>query len=118
MWTTLAFHRQFHTDLVKAMSDYPFPKPAGKWHELKVVNNPFPRAIAGAGADSRRPARPSLFCRDHLQPMERGGEDVVAGRGAATQTGEPEGVGGGTGSHRRIRGQPRPESGGDGQRAG
>src|ERR1022692_1535880 len=74
MWTTLAFHRQFHTDLVKAMSDYPFPKPAGKWHELKVVNNPFPRAIAGAGADSRRPARPSLFCRDHLQPMERGGE--------------------------------------------
>src|ERR1039457_3187838 len=96
MWTTLAFHRQFHTDLVKAMSDYPFPKPAGKWHELKVVNNPFPRAIAGAGADSRRPARPSLFCRDHVQPMERGGEDVVAGRGAATQTGEPEGVGGGT----------------------
>ena len=61
---TLAFHRQFHIDLVKAMSDYPFPKPAGKWHELKVVNNPFPRAIAGAGADSRRPARPSLFCRE------------------------------------------------------
>src|ERR1017187_8293312 len=90
MWTTLAFHRQFHTDLVKAMSDYPFPKPAGKWHELKVVNNPFPRAMAGAGADSRRPARPSLFCRDHLQPMERGGEDVVAGRGAATQTGNPK----------------------------
>jgi hypothetical protein len=22
---TLAFHRQFHTDLVKVMSDYPFP---------------------------------------------------------------------------------------------
>jgi hypothetical protein len=45
MWTTLAFHRQFHTDLVKAMSDYPFPKPAGKWHELKVVNNPFPEQL-------------------------------------------------------------------------
>src|ERR1022692_2986926 len=45
MWTRLAFHRQFHTDLVKAMSDYPFPKPAGKWHELKVVNNPFPEQL-------------------------------------------------------------------------
>jgi hypothetical protein len=26
---TLEFHRQFHTDWVKVMSDYPFPKPAG-----------------------------------------------------------------------------------------
>ena len=42
---TLAFHRQFHTDLVKVMSDYPFPKPEGKWYELKVVNNPFPQQL-------------------------------------------------------------------------
>jgi len=42
---TLAFHRQFHTDLVKVMSDYPFPKPPGKWYELKVVNNPFPEQL-------------------------------------------------------------------------
>ncbi len=42
---TLAFHRQFHTDLVKVMSDYPFPRPAGKWHELKVVNDPFPEQL-------------------------------------------------------------------------
>jgi uroporphyrinogen decarboxylase len=42
---TLAFHRQFRTDLVKVMSDYPFPKPGGKWHELKVVNNPFPEQL-------------------------------------------------------------------------
>jgi uroporphyrinogen decarboxylase len=42
---TLAFHRQFRTDLVKVMSDYPFPKPAGEWHELKVVNNPFPEQL-------------------------------------------------------------------------
>lgn len=42
---TLAFHRQFHTDLVKVMSDYPFPKPEGKWYELKVVNNPFPEQL-------------------------------------------------------------------------
>lgn len=42
---TLDFHRQFRTDLVKVMSDYPFPKPAGKWHDLKVVNNPFPEQL-------------------------------------------------------------------------
>ena len=42
---TLEFHRQFHTDLVKVMSDYPFPKPAGKWYELKVVSNPFPQQL-------------------------------------------------------------------------
>jgi uroporphyrinogen decarboxylase len=42
---TLAFHRQFHTDLVKVMSDYPFPKPDGKWYELKVVSTPFPEQL-------------------------------------------------------------------------
>jgi len=42
---TLAYHRQFHTDLVKVMSDYPFPKPAGKWYELKVESHPFPEQL-------------------------------------------------------------------------
>jgi uroporphyrinogen decarboxylase len=42
---TLAFHKQFQTDLVKVMSDYPFPKPEGKWYELKVVGNPFPEQL-------------------------------------------------------------------------
>jgi uroporphyrinogen decarboxylase len=42
---TLDFHHRFHTDLVKVMSDYPFPKPAGDWNELKVVNNPFPEQL-------------------------------------------------------------------------
>jgi len=42
---TLAFHRQFHTDLVKVMSDYPFPKPGGKWYDLTVVNSPFPEQL-------------------------------------------------------------------------
>lgn len=42
---TLAFHRQFRTDLVKVMSDYPYPKASGKWHELKVVDNPFPEQV-------------------------------------------------------------------------
>ena len=42
---TLEFHRRFGTDLVKVMSDYPFPKPGGTWYELTVVNNPFPEQL-------------------------------------------------------------------------
>jgi uroporphyrinogen decarboxylase len=42
---TLAFHRKFHTDLVKVMSDYPFPKPEGKWWEVKIDSNPFPQQL-------------------------------------------------------------------------
>ncbi len=42
---TLAFHRKFRTDLVKVMSDYPYPKSRGRWYELKVEDNPYPRQI-------------------------------------------------------------------------
>jgi uroporphyrinogen decarboxylase len=42
---TLSFHRKFRTDLVKVMSDYPYPKPAGKWYELRVEQNPFPQQL-------------------------------------------------------------------------
>ncbi|MFN7996422.1 MAG: uroporphyrinogen decarboxylase family protein [Bryobacteraceae bacterium] len=42
---TLEFHKKFHTDLVKVMSDYPFPKPAGNWYDLKVVSSPFPEQL-------------------------------------------------------------------------
>jgi uroporphyrinogen decarboxylase len=42
---TVEFHRKFHTDIVKVMSDYPFPKPAGQWYEVRRVDNPFPRQI-------------------------------------------------------------------------
>lgn len=43
---TLAFHRQFGTDLVKVMSDFPYPKPAtGAWFELKKEANPFPAQL-------------------------------------------------------------------------
>lgn len=38
---TLNFHRQFDTDLVKVMSDFPYPRPAGSWLALKVETNPF-----------------------------------------------------------------------------
>jgi uroporphyrinogen decarboxylase len=43
--STLEFHNKFHTDLVKVMSDYPFPKPVGEWFDVKVVSRPFPRQI-------------------------------------------------------------------------
>ena len=42
---TLDFHRKFRTDLVKVMSDFPYPKPAGSWYELAVIDNPFPQQI-------------------------------------------------------------------------
>ena len=42
---TLDFHRKFRTDLVKVMSDFPYPKPEGNWYELQVVDNPFPEEI-------------------------------------------------------------------------
>ena len=42
---TLDFHRQYRTDVVKVMSDFAYPRPAGKWYELKVESNPFPAQI-------------------------------------------------------------------------
>lgn len=42
---TLDFHRKFRTDLVKVMSDFPFPKPKGNWWEVPVHDNPFPEQI-------------------------------------------------------------------------
>ena len=42
---TLDFHRKYRTDLVKVMSDYPYPKPSGRWYELKPVDNPYPEQI-------------------------------------------------------------------------
>jgi uroporphyrinogen decarboxylase len=38
---TLQFHRDASTDLVKVMSDFPFPKPPGQWFEVKVLSSPF-----------------------------------------------------------------------------
>jgi uroporphyrinogen decarboxylase len=42
---TIQFQRQFGTDLVKVMSDFPYPKPGGAWYDLKVLDNPFPAQI-------------------------------------------------------------------------
>lgn len=42
---TIEFHRAYRTDIVKVMSDFAYPRPAGKWYELKVEANPFPEQI-------------------------------------------------------------------------
>jgi len=42
---TLDYHFKYRTDIVKVMSDYPYPKPVGNWYELKVLDNPFPDQI-------------------------------------------------------------------------
>jgi len=42
---TLEFHRAYRTDIVKVMSDFAYPKAAGKWYELRVEQNPFPEQI-------------------------------------------------------------------------
>src|SRR5258708_15534041 len=44
---TIAFHRQHGTDLVKVMSDFPYPKPAGQWWQLREEHNPFPAQVRG-----------------------------------------------------------------------
>jgi uroporphyrinogen-III decarboxylase len=42
---TLDFHHEYRTDVVKVMSDFAYPKPAGKWYELKVEAAPFPQQL-------------------------------------------------------------------------
>lgn len=43
---TLSFHSRFETDLVKVMSDFPFPKPSRNWWEVRVSDNPFAPQIS------------------------------------------------------------------------
>jgi uroporphyrinogen decarboxylase len=42
---TLEFHRKFRTDLIKVMSDYPYPAPKGGIGAIKPDPNPFPEQI-------------------------------------------------------------------------
>jgi hypothetical protein len=42
---TLDYHWKYRTDIVKVMSDFPYPKPEGNWYDLKVLDNPFPDQI-------------------------------------------------------------------------
>lgn len=42
---TLDFHRKFRTDIVKVMSDFPYPRSTRRWHELTVESSPFPEQL-------------------------------------------------------------------------
>ena len=42
---TLDFHRKFRTDIVKVMSDFPYPKPAGGMGAIAFDPNPFPEQL-------------------------------------------------------------------------
>jgi len=43
---TLEFQRKYHLDIVKVMSDYPYPKAsAAQWYQLKVEPTPFPEQL-------------------------------------------------------------------------
>jgi uroporphyrinogen decarboxylase len=50
---TLAFHRDYQTDLVKVMSDFPYPRPAGAWHELREEASPFAPQLRALDAIAR-----------------------------------------------------------------
>ena len=42
----LDFHRTYHTDIVKVMNDFDYPKSnTGNWWELKPLDIPFPRQL-------------------------------------------------------------------------
>lgn len=39
----LEFHRRYHTDFVKVMNDFDYPRSTtGKWYDLKPLKNPYP----------------------------------------------------------------------------
>ena len=70
---TLEFHRLYHTDLVKVMSDFPYPKPPGKWYELKVLSQERAAQVAGL---SRAEFLDALG-RFGVSPFQYGPEEVL-----------------------------------------
>lgn len=42
---TIEFHKKYGTDLVKVMSDFPYPKGTGAWVEQREVASPFPAQL-------------------------------------------------------------------------
>ena len=65
---TLSFHRRLGTDIVKVMSDYPYPKPPGAWHELDVLDDPFPEQINALEIIQRELAGSAHFIETIFNP--------------------------------------------------
>jgi uroporphyrinogen decarboxylase len=78
---TLAFHRDYRTDLVKVMSDFPFPKPAGAWHDVRELDDPFPQQIVAL-----------MAIRDGLQRSAHFVETIFNPWNVAEKLSSPEAV--------------------------
>lgn len=65
---TLQFHRTYATDLVKVMSDFPFPKPAGAWWEVREQDNPFPEQVVALQAIAKGLAGSAHFVETIFNP--------------------------------------------------
>jgi len=64
---TLEYQQRYALDLVKVMSDYPFPKPAGAWHEVKVTRTPFRQQLEALelvrdGLNGQKHFVETIFC--------------------------------------------------------
>lgn len=67
---TLDFHTKFKTDLVKVMSDYAYPKPAGAWYSVRVEANPFPAQIQALAAIGKSLGRRARFVETIFNPWK------------------------------------------------
>ena len=67
---TLDFHARFSTDLVKVMSDFPYPQPPGQWYDLKEEANPFPAQIQALTAIGKSLGRQAYFLETIFNPWK------------------------------------------------
>ncbi|MGO8786692.1 MAG: uroporphyrinogen decarboxylase family protein [Terriglobia bacterium] len=67
---TLDFHARFRTDLVKVMSDYPYPKPEGQWYDLREDANPFPAQIQALTSIGKSLGRQAHFVETIFNPWK------------------------------------------------
>ncbi len=67
---TLDFHARFRTDLVKVMSDFPYPQPAGPWYDLREEVNPFPAQIQALTSIGKNLGRQAYFVETIFNPWK------------------------------------------------
>jgi uroporphyrinogen decarboxylase len=67
---TLDFHARFKTDLVKVMSDFTYPKPAGQWYDLREEANPFPAQIQALTAIGQSLGHEAHFVETIFNPWK------------------------------------------------
>jgi uroporphyrinogen decarboxylase len=67
---TLDFHARFKTDLVKVMSDFPYPQPARQWHDLREEANPFPAQIHALTSIAQSLGRQAYFLETIFNPWK------------------------------------------------